>query len=651
MSSQHQKRRSVTLRAENIGGIDETAVEFGPGVTVLEGRNATNRTSLLQAIMAGCGSTDVSIKADAEEAVVEVTVDGETYQRTLRRENGTVVADGEGYLDDPELAGLFAFLLESNEARRAVVTGQDLRELIMRPVDTTAIQTEITRLEARKDQLDERLSEIDEAKTERQDLTARRRQLKTEIDDTEAELDAIKTELGEAENSVESRQADQEALENKLSELRDRREELEEIRYARDTELESIDALREEHDSVEAELEDVSAVADTDPDAVEAEIDDLRKKRQQLERRVTELNTVIQFNEEMLDGSDQHLQAVLQGEEESDAEAVTDRLLHGEETVTCWTCGSSVTTDRIEETLELLQDVRSETVSEVADLADDVEERQEEYERYREQRQRRAELEGRLEEVEAEIADRETNVDDLDERRETLVESIESLEADVAELRSDARSELLDTHERANELEFELDRLRGELETVEEEIAVAESQIEEEDSLRDQREEVQSELKRYRTRIERIQEQAAEAFNDHMERILELLEYDNIGRVWIEHVEATVSSGRGQETKPAFDLRVVRDPDEGAAYRDSVDNLSESEREVVGLVFALAGFLVHGAEDECPFILLDSLEAFDAERIDTLLSYLEDHCEYLVTALLPEDAAAVTGDCAHIRDI
>jgi len=124
------------LAVENIGGIDKTVVAFEPGVTVLSGRNATNRTSLLQAIMAALGSDRVSVKADAEGASVELSLEGETYLRTLKRGNGAPRTDGDPYLEDSTLADLFAFLLESNETRRAVVTGEDLREIIMRPVDT-----------------------------------------------------------------------------------------------------------------------------------------------------------------------------------------------------------------------------------------------------------------------------------------------------------------------------------------------------------------------------------------------------------------------------------------------------------------------------------------------------------------------------------
>ncbi len=51
------------------------------------------------------------------------------------------------------------------------------------------------------------------------------------------------------------------------------------------------------------------------------------------------------------------------------------------------------------------------------------------------------------------------------------------------------------------------------------------------------------------------------------------------------------------------------------AYEDTLRHLSESEREVTGFVFALAGYLVHDVHEQVPFMLLDSLEAIDSDRI------------------------------------
>ena len=52
MSQSQTTEKHAKLSVENIGGIDTTEIAFSPGVTSLTGRNATNRTSLLQALMA-----------------------------------------------------------------------------------------------------------------------------------------------------------------------------------------------------------------------------------------------------------------------------------------------------------------------------------------------------------------------------------------------------------------------------------------------------------------------------------------------------------------------------------------------------------------------------------------------------------------------
>jgi len=49
--------------------------------------------------------------------------------------------------------------------------------------------------------------------------------------------------------------------------------------------------------------------------------------------------------------------------------------------------------------------------------------------------------------------------------------------------------------------------------------------------------------------------------------------------------------------------------------------------------------------------LLDSLEAIDADRIAELVEYFADHAEYLIVALLSEDAAALPDSHGRITDI
>uniref|UniRef100_UPI0037427740 hypothetical protein n=1 Tax=Halomarina oriensis TaxID=671145 RepID=UPI0037427740 len=171
------------------------------------------------------------------------------------------------------------------------------------------------------------------------------------------------------------------------------------------------------------------------------------------------------------------------------------------------------------------------------------------------------------------------------------------------------------------------------------------------DQLTAQREELSEQLTELRTRIDRIEERAIEEFNDHMDAVLDILGYDNLERIWIERVERTVREGRRKVDKRAFELHVVRSTASGSTYEDTVGHLSESEREVTGLVFALAGYLVHEAHETLPFVLLDSLEAIDADRLADLVEYVADYAPYLVVALLEEDAQALDDDYTRITEL
>jgi chromosome segregation ATPase len=653
MSSAQLEREQMDVSATNIGGIDDTDVTVQPGVTVLAGRNATNRTSLLQALMGALGSDAVSLKGDADEGHIELTVGDETYTRTLTRRNGTIVTSGEPYLTDDEvdLADLFAFLLESNDARRAVARGIDLRELIMRPVDTEAIQTEIDQLEAEQRDLESELDDLESIADRLPDLEEQRESLDQQIEDKQEELDDKETELEQADADVEDSRADKRELEDALDELHDARESLDDTRFDLDTQRESLDALREERSEVETELAELPETPVGDIEEINEEIEQLRDRQRTIDTTVNELQTIIQFNEEMLEGTSREITDALQDDTSESAGSLTDQLVADTDTVVCWTCGSEVSKDEIEGTIDRLQELRSDTFEERNTIRSEIDELQTEKNTLETHQRERTQLEQRLQRIETELDERETRIDELKETRDELEDEITSLEANVEDLQEEDYGDILDLHKEANQLEFELGRLQSDRENVETQIATLDDRLDERSGLEDRRDEIQEDLADLRTRIDQIEEQAVEQFNDHMETVLDLLGYANLERIWIERTEHEVSQGRRTVTQRTFDLHVIRSTDSGAAYEDTVDHLSESEREVTGLVFALAGYLVHAVYETVPVMLLDSLEAIDADRIAALVEHIADHADYLVVALLPEDAAALSDDYHRITEI
>ncbi|MFC5971133.1 archaea-specific SMC-related protein [Halomarina salina] len=638
----------ASVYARNIGGIDETSVDIPPGVTVLTGRNATNRTSFLQAIMAAMGSDNASLKGDAEEGHAELEIAGDEYVRTFTRSNGNVSAGGDPYLDDATVADLFAFLLESNDARQAVAQSADLRELIMRPVDTDAIQAEIRDLEAERDRLDDELEELEELKDDLPSLEERRTSLETDIEEKRAELAEKEEEIADQDADVGETQEEKRELESRLDDLRNRRSDAERIRSDIDVQQESIESLTSERRELEAERDDLPETPMGEHQELDGEITRLRQRKEALEADISELQNVIGFNEEMLEGGDDTVGSALR-EEETDG-SVTDQLV-ADDGVVCWTCGSTVESDSIESTLDHLRDLRKEKLETIRGIEDDLDDLKATQREREEQQRQRENVERRLADVTDELDRRREALESLREDREELNEEIESLEEEVESLESEDFSEILDLHREANQLEFELGRLESDLDDVTDRIATVEDRLAEEDQLRDQRDQLTEELTDLRTRIDQLEAGAIEQFNDHMDAVLGILDYQNLERIWIERVERTVREGRRKVDKSMFELHVVRSTASGATYEDTVDHLSESEREVTGLVFGLAGYLVHDLHETVPFVLLDSLEAIDSERIADLVAYIADYAEFLVVALLPEDAQALDDEYTRITDI
>ena len=648
MATSEQLADSAHFSVENVGGIDRTDVEVPPGVTVLTGKNATNRTSFLRAIMCAMGSERVSLKGDADEGGVELTLDGETFERRLSRAGDATTFEGDPYLDDPEVADLFAFLLETNDARQAAAREESLRDVIMRPVDVDAIRTEIRRLESEKGDINDELARIESRKRDLPDLERTRTTLEAEIEGKRDDLATLEDEIDDSSRNVEEGREEQAELESRLQELRETRSELESTRRKIERQEESVSSLKDERAELEADLADLpEASADGHRD-LSADIDRLRTERQELNTEINELRSLIQYNEDRLDAEDYEL---LQGEgAESDprGEAVTDGLIGADAgTVVCWTCGSSVERGQIESTIDRLRSLRSEKVEELNAVKTRLEDRKEEKREVERERKRRETVETKLDEIESELDRRTDRIDALKSTRESLTGDVEELESQVDSLESADFDEILSLHKQANQLEFEIDSLESDLDDVTGEIEAIEAEVERAEELRATRSELVEQLTDQRTKIDQIEAEAVDSFNGHMESILDLLGYGNIERIWIERIEAPT----GDDGQTRFELHIVRTTDNGTAYEDTIDHLSESEREVTGLIFALAGYLVHDLHETVPFMLLDSLEAIDSNRIAALVEYFSDYADFLVVALLPEDAQALDDEFTRVRSI
>jgi chromosome segregation ATPase len=651
MTTAEQFHDSISFDVENIGGISETTVELEPGVTILEGANATNRTSFFQAVMAAMGSDQFSLKGDAEAGRVELDLEQTTVERRFDRQNDRIASSGDRLLEDPEIADLFAFLLEENEARRAVARDDNLHEVLTRPIDTAEIEAEIERLQANKRNIDEQLEAIEEREQDLFDLEKRKEQLESGIEDRQARLEDRRAEIEAADTDLESEVAAKEEVEAQLEIMKDKRSELDDLKFRLETLRETVDSLESEREETKEELASLDVDPDMDEASLRSELDDLRERKRAVNTVMNQLQRIVQFNEDMLEGTDNEIANALRDDQDDDG-PITDQLLESDETVSCWTCGSNVARGEIETALDSLRSLRQEKVNErksIEEQIDETEGRVSELERA--QRQRDS-LEDRLAEIDAQIDQKRSHIRDLEDKREDLHAEIDDLE-DAVEEEDDSFefSEVLDLHKEANRVEIEIEQKESELASVESEMDEIESLVGDREDYEQRREQITEQLTELRNRMDRLEQNAVEEFNERMAEVLDILEYENIARVWIERRERETRKGRRKVSESYFDLHIVRVSESGEMYEDSVETLSESEREVVGLVFGLAGYLVHNLHEEIPVMLLDSMEAIDSYRIADLIEYFADYPDFLIVALLPEDAEAIDVEHETIAEI
>lgn len=630
------------VRIQNLGGITSTERSLTPGISILAGRNATNRTSFLRSIAAGVGGdhSAAQLKTDSDEGRVELAVDGETYSREYARNRKRVQKTGTPYTEQSALVDTFVALFADCPARRAVVDGTDLRDLLMTPVDTAEIKRRISELKDRRADLEETIERGKRRKAELPELEQRRGSLESELEAVETEIATLESTVEEIESSTDESD-DTAHLRSKLETYREelasankRADEIEQQLEFRQSERTELIEQREELRAREAECEN--------PDRIEANIEELGTeittlvdRKERLAESIENLQAVIRANETFLDGE-------MTGFEGQD---VTAQLDPASQTVECWTCGSTVEQGTVRDRLETLRTIATEQRSELTDLEAEIDERQSErasledrLDEYEELTRRLDELDSRIEQhgekIEALKTDREENQAEI----EHLSEEIQSIEREIEDTEdTDEPSEFISAHKELTKLERKRGRLESQLDEVDSEIEAIEALDRKRSEAETERAAISDELADLRDRIDRLEGELVETLNTIMEDLIERLEYSNIARVWLERQRSEESA------ESSFELHVVRETADGSVYEDTVGTLSESEREVIGLVVSLAGYIVHDVDREVPFLLLDSVEMIDGERLANLLAYMyaETNVRYLCVALLPKDAQSV----------
>lgn len=599
--------------------------------------------------MAALGSDAVSLKSDADEGQASLQAGNQTFSCTLTKtDNNTVVTGGDPYLseEDATLADLYAFLIEDNDVRQAVERGDNLYDILMRPVDKTEIENQQRELKKKREDIEDDIADAEEAARELVKLEKERTSLNDEIEAVGETIEELDAEIEELEAEAEEQEKTNDDIDKLQSEInqkqRKRRTEKDKIQRKK----QSIERKQDEIDDIE--LPDISkSELKSKKKSLESQQDDLYEKQSTLSDWESNITDAQQLNEDVLRGrlklnqimgnlSSDDIPAGPLGD--ADSGDVTDQLIESDD-VFCQACGSSADRNQLkainnqyEAIASALLEEQKQLQNQIDDLSTEIESIEATIEDYDQNKKRREDLKEEVDRLRDEVAGKEDTLETLDKEITELQSERDALEP------SPVFEELIDAKSTRQSKKDERSRLETDLEQTETKIASREREAEDLENLQDQKEAIEEELAQLRAKIEEIETQLVEQFNDEMDDVIALLDYENITRVWIDHREEE------------FRLTITRETADGAAYKDQIENLSESERNVIGLVVALTGYLVHDVHEICPVMLLDSIEMIDGNRLNRLLDHFSSYQGYLVAALLPGDADAITVDDAAMMD-
>lgn len=655
---------NLVLEVENVGGIEADVVEISPGITALSGENTTNRTSLMNSMMAALGSDEVQIRTGADGGYVCLEYDGDVYRREVEPTETGSVWSGEGVADNIRKMQLFSFLLRENDLRDAVMKNEGLYDLVMEPVDTQEIESEIEELKQRRSRIEEREEGLKDKRNKIQELKQEIETKKSEKEDFEQKLSDVESEIDEID--------EQDTQNDKLEESRDLNSQIKDLSDKASKIEDEIEVLEERLSNREEELEELKSTDFEDPDELREEVSELKSDISDIEDEISDLEsdkrklTPFRTFLSQLTGDDTSPSEInrvfgkytdeVQESNEQNSDP-TAALLADSDSTQCILCGGDVEADHYQQLNSKVHSAISEITSKIEELseeADSLRDKKKDMEEaiadIRQNQGRIDDLESEMTEIESDIQSKRDELEDVTDQKESVEQELDDIQDEVVEDTEDKTSELRELEREKTQLEIDIEDAAKTIESNEEKISELKSEIDEiEAEVEEAKPEIKTQLEELRGKVEAIESAIVEEFNSTMEEIIDRLGYDKIERVWIERKVKEVKEGRSKREKTFFDLNIARNVD-GVTTNEVIDNLSESEQTVTSLVFAFSGYLVHDVDDEFPIMMLDSVEMIDAQRLESLLDYMGDRVEYLVTTTLPEDTEVMDIDAVIRRE-
>lgn len=592
----------LELHVQNIGGIEKMNAQFDDSTTLIAAPNASNKTSLLKALAFALGSDDVPIRSGATHAEVTLSYNEKSITRTAERTDDRTIISGESWIatNNADALTAFAVLLEFNPLRSAVRTGQSFEQSLKKPLNLESLRDKRTAKMAEKRELQKEVEELNDLDSELQQVSQNLSAKRDCIAELEDELETLREE-----------RSDSVGTDSELETLREERAELVGERDTQRSQVENtedaIDRLEQRRDEIAAQIEDAKAlIEDYDMESLRSEKEHLKQQVAERENRVDVLQSVLTANREMYNSN---FTGVVGRE----------RSLTGD-TFTCWACGQHAKAEEFDDTLNELVDLVERDQNELQNHRPRIQELESQLAEARNANSTLQELRAEREEIESTISEREASLKTQRQRLREVESQLRDISGQIEErehvqddVKSDAVQQIEDVRVKVQTTQYDVQRLEDQREKLE-------RQLTKRDELETEIEDLQSDITALTEQIENTEREIRTSFNETMDDLISHLQFERIQRVWLDG---------------NFELVIARETD-GSVHHESVDHLAESERELIGLVLGLAGYLTYDLQNQVPILALDSLGAFDAARGQRLIEYVSDVADIVLAAVHPD---------------
>lgn len=592
----------------NIAGIRFGEATLNEGTNIVQGSNFRGKTSFIKAIQTVSGTSGWSgqphpLTEGCEEGTVRLESEKTgSIEARLVKNNGNVTQSGETLLEsevDITCARLFAYLDDENPIRSAVREGDNTRltKLLQSPLKLENIEEKIETLRLERKRVQR---EIEDLKASQQRLTSLRQEV-TKLENELDRLEETRDHLEAKSDQTEEQASLNEDLSKKQTALQTTEKEINRL-------TSRLSRLEERRDEVKAELQELEEIEDPES---HSSIEELQSQIEEVDLQLQMISDIHRSNQQML-------------QEENILEQLTEvrhRVGSEGDEIECWVCGQTAFIEDIENNLETIDNLRNELLNRKQSLEMQRKSLNENRRMFERNQRRRSELQEEHQNLGVEIEETQQEINSATLRKEELAETVEEMKEEFESV--------------SEKIDEELTQVKTDIGSVQQQIKYQTDQIEELNNSVQDLEELQQSEKALSERIESLRErreikqlELIERFDSAITKVINRFApgFENAYLERKTHQDGSLAT---------FEIRLSRQVD-GVSQPSSIDQLSEAERELVGIVTALSGFHTYKVQERVPIILLDGISQLAAENLHGLLDHLEELTDVLVTTAYPE---------------